>query len=121
MPSCIKDFEGIEWSDTVYGQKAWIAGNLKNGEPTKVYGPHFVKDKEKHFLQSSSNGKVFYDDWGCLFVPKKKTVKIRTIITTTMEVDSIVTDDEILDEWYCDFFLEDTEIDKVSIIMEEED
>lgn len=119
MPSDIVNFKGIEWSDTVYGQKAWIAGNLKNGEPTKVYGPHFVEDIEKHFLKSSSNGKIFYDDWGNLFVPKKKTVKVRTIITTTIEVDSILTEDEILDEWYGDFFLEDTEIDDVSMIPEE--
>lgn len=75
MPHDISGFKELRFEDTVECQKVYIAGNLKNGVPTKVYGPHFMHNPERHLLRSSMNGKVFFDDWHCLYTPKRKMVK----------------------------------------------
>jgi len=65
----IENFKPINWEDAEKGQKVYIAGNLVKGIPTKVYGPHFMENNQRHNLKSSSNDKIFHNDWHYLYVP----------------------------------------------------
>ena len=56
----IVNVEQIPISETEVGDLVYIAGNLVKGEPTAMYGPHKVHDKELMQLINKS-GRVFYE------------------------------------------------------------
>ena len=72
MPKSIKKFKSISWENTYPGQRVSIAGNLINGKPTRVYGPHIILNANRKLLISSMNGNTFREDWPCVYVPKKR-------------------------------------------------
>ena len=70
MQKDIKGFTGLPWSAFEKGDRVWIPGNLdQNGEPTKVYGPHWVEDVENRVLVNHKHH-TFYERWPVLFVEK---------------------------------------------------
>ncbi len=69
----IAAFDEISWDQIQKGDTVFIAGNLINGKPTFVYGPHYVFDIEKCILKNSS-GTSFFERWPVLF--KRKTFPI---------------------------------------------
>ena len=69
----ISNFQEISWDDVEPGQRVYIAGNLKDNKPTRVYGLHYVVDSKEHLLKSNNNKKEFNEDWYCLYIPNKIT------------------------------------------------
>lgn len=59
---CVKivHVEKLPISKTKVGELVYIAGNLVDGKPTAVYGPHKVHNKETMEL-INSNGRTFYE------------------------------------------------------------
>lgn len=72
MPHLIEKFKELKWEDSVKEQQVYIAGNLKAGIPTRVYGPHTMEDPKKHTIKSNNNGKVFHEDWHCIYIHKEE-------------------------------------------------
>lgn len=56
----IKGFTGLPLSAFEKHDRVFIPGNLVNGEPTAVYGPHWVEDRDNHILHNSKH-QTFYD------------------------------------------------------------
>jgi len=71
----IENFREVHWEQVSKGQEVWIAGNLEGKRPMRVYGPHYVFDNASKLLKSGSNGKIFREDWSCLYVHKKDKAK----------------------------------------------
>ena len=61
--------EKIDWNNLNPGDTVFIAGNLKNGQPTRIYGPHTVVDIENKQLQNSKGAK-FFERFDYLFIKK---------------------------------------------------
>ncbi len=56
----------LPWSEVSSGDVIFIAGNLKDGKPTILYGKHTVINSHLHILENSA-GKQFTEQWPTLF------------------------------------------------------
>lgn len=66
----INNFQEISWKDVIPDQKIYyVSGDLKDGNPTRVYGPHSIYDPIKRILVGKNKQK-FYERWHCVYIQK---------------------------------------------------
>lgn len=58
--------EKVYWHDLKKDELVYVAGDLKDGEPTAMYGPHFVHDIDSHLLKNA-RGQSFYESFPYVF------------------------------------------------------
>lgn len=66
----IEDFKEIGWDEVNPGDMVYIAGNLVDGIPTRVYGPHMVVNPKTQCLKNFVISREFFERWRCLYVKK---------------------------------------------------
>jgi hypothetical protein len=69
----IVDVRQVYWSKVKPGDEVYIAGNLVDGFPTRVYGPHKVVDPKKQLLMNIKQKREFTE--GFPFVYKELQLK----------------------------------------------
>jgi hypothetical protein len=66
-PTKLINVKQIPWSQVKPDDRVFIAGNLIDGFPTTIYGPHYIYDPKRQMLKSGGNKKIFRKDFPFLY------------------------------------------------------